>query len=242
MATNDESVPADDASPPSAAPASSPPSSPSVVPYATERTQILQYSSAAANPVDDWIHIFRARDYLEANLLVGKLQEQGLHARVDMENVASLGSWAGGGPGGSNVQALTSEAEQAKRIIDELEKVRAARYAPNRVPCPQCGHTPALRQFRPIRVAALAAIGLFIISGVLSGVGALPRSLDGRLSIGLLGLAIVLLIFPAMPRWLCPSCGHRWEQAEPEEVEDEDEQEDDEGDEDEEEEREEKKE
>lgn len=206
----------------SAEPASSPAASPEkpVLEAGGAKVQMLQYSSAATAP-DDWIHIFRARDYLEANLLVGKLQESGIHARVDMENVATMGSWAGGGPGGSNVQVLSSEAVEARRLIDELEDVRAARRARDEVHCPNCNHHPVKREWRPVRLAALGTILLSLIVALFG----IVRDLDFPLPQVLFALGIVLCFVPSLPRWRCPACGHQWAQAEPEEQDDEDDEE-----------------
>ncbi len=198
-----------------------------VLEYRGAKVQTLQYSSVAAAP-DDWIDIFRARDYLEANLLVGKLQDSGIHARVDMENVAAMGSWAGGGPGGSNVQVLSSEAVEARRLIDELEKIRAARRSATWVHCPQCNHAPAQRRVRPIRVAVLVLISLCVAMGLLSAIVRLPSLMQSEVPLIFLGVGIVLLIVPALPRWQCPECGHFFAHAEPEEKDEEDEDDDEE--------------
>src|SRR5215218_4265509 len=99
------------------------PAAPHTLEYASATPRILQYSGSAAK-IDDWTHVYRAADTVEANLMVGKLQEAGLHARTDMENTTALGSWGFTGYGGTNVQVLQSEIERAREVIDEIERIR----------------------------------------------------------------------------------------------------------------------
>src|SRR6476646_4668992 len=134
-----EEQPTPDSPDPVPQPAASPEKQ--VLEYRSAKVQTLQYSSAAA-PINDWTHVYRAGDYLEANLLVAKLQEAGIHARADMENTTALGHWGMSGHGGTNVQVLESEIPEARRIIEEIEKVRAARRAAHEVHCPKCNQHP----------------------------------------------------------------------------------------------------
>lgn len=194
---------------------------PSAVAAAPARVQVLQYSSSSG-AIDDWVHVYRARDYLEANLAVGRLQEEGLHARVDMENAAMLGAWAGTGAGGTNVQVLVSEVQAARAVIDEINEARAARRAAASVACPICGHAPAKRGFRPLGLTALAAVLLSFVSAFVTREWDMDDSLKMLLPLALFAGGVVSCFFLGLPRWRCTACGHQWSQAEPVETEEED--------------------
>jgi DNA-directed RNA polymerase subunit RPC12/RpoP len=180
-------------------------------------------TSDDASPVDGgdaWTFAYLARDTLEANLVVSRLQDQGLHARVDFENVAALGllgsASAGGGPGGAKVQVQRSELPAARAILDQIESDRAARRAKREVRCPMCGSGGATRKLNPIRYVAWAMLMLLVAAPAISG--AFDRQLSGWWFV-LLPMGLALLVWRATPHWRCVRCGHRWAQGEPEDLE-----------------------
>lgn len=183
---------------------------------------VLQYSKAAGHELGTggWVHVWKAADGFEANLIVGKLQEHGIHARVDMENAAALGAWGGVGAGGTTVQALAVDAAAAREIIAKVESDRAARRQGTQLVCPTCGHRPAKRLLHPARRMAVLILFATPLLGVLADVADVPSPFPGLLCLGGLALTLYLLFRRVTPMWRCPACQHSWSQAEPPEMED----------------------
>ena len=176
--------------------------------------------ASPADGGDDWVFAYLARDTFEANLIVAGLEQQGLHARVDFENVAALGllgsASAGGGPGGAKVQVQRRDLRAARAHLDQIESERASRRAKREVRCPRCGSGGAKRKLNPIRYVAWAMLILLIAAPAITG--ALDRQPSGWWFL-LLPTGLALLVWRVTPHWRCPRCGHRWAQAEPEDWE-----------------------
>ena len=174
---------------------------------------VLNYQTPATS-VETWVTIFKASNAPEANLAVMALQEKGFSARVDFENSATLGAWAGAGPGtATGVQVLTGDAPAARAIIDEIERRKAARREAGMLKCPQCGTPGPKRILSEPRIAGLALIALGIALSYVQATFCVPPGAIG----------IFLLTWPMKPKWRCKSCGHKWRAAEPEEPDDDDE-------------------
>lgn len=214
-------MPEPDDQPAPATPTSADP--PASLPSADAR--VLHYSTAStdAAPGGGWIHVWKAADPFEANLIVAKLQEHGIHARVDMENAAALGAWGGVGAGGTTVQALADDAAAARRILEQVEQDRARRRDAGSLACPECGHRPAKRLLHPARKAALAFVAVAVVIGpVIAGVAEDAGPVAPPIVLLALAVAVVLLFVPVVPRLRCPACRHQWSAADPPVVEDED--------------------
>src|SRR5688500_11519753 len=95
---------------------------------------VLSYQSPAAPGDRRWATVWRAGNTVEANLLVTKLQAHGIHARVDMENAAGLGPYAGA-LYGTKVQVLAADEAAARAIVDEIERRRARRVEAESLRC-----------------------------------------------------------------------------------------------------------
>jgi hypothetical protein len=191
---------------------------------------VLEYHSGGGDNVEDrggWVHVYKAADPFEANLIVGKLQTHGIHARVDMENAAALGAWGGVGMGGTTVQALAGDAAAVRAILTDIEQERARRRGTPTVRCPQCGHAPAKRLLHPARkagVACLLVVPIIVCAG-LGGDAAIRTLVPTALTVA----GVALLFVTVTPHWRCLACQHTWAQPDPPVVEDdEDDDEDDE--------------
>jgi hypothetical protein len=170
-----------------------------------EAAPILDYRTSGPSQTS-WKTVWRAADSLEANLAVGKLQENGLHARVDFENTADLGVWAYA-PGGTAVQVIEAEIPAARQIIEEIEHRRADRLNAQSLACPRCHAPGARRTLHPLRKAALAIIVIGCASALMLKAPDVPIvAFDWLIVI----VGVVLLFVPRMPRWRCTACGHRW--------------------------------
>ena len=197
---------------------------PQPTPSESASPPVLHYStgSADAAPGGGWVHAWKAADPFEANLIVAKLQEHGLHARVDMENAAALGAWGGGGAGGTTVQALAADVAAVRQILEQIDQDRARRRDAGSVACPRCGHRPAKRLLHPARKAAVAVLVVTPLLGIASGPLDFQSVAPAFVLTGL-GLALVLLFVNVVPRWRCPACRHTWAQPDPPAAEDEEE-------------------
>jgi hypothetical protein len=178
---------------------------------------VLHYSTGGADaaPGGGWVHVWKAADPFEANLIVGKLQEHGLHARVDMENAAALGAWGGVGAGGTTVQTLAEDVPAARRILEQVDQDRARRRDAGSLACPQCGHRPAKRLLHPARKTAVAALVAMPFVAIIGDAAELPSPVRLFLVLGL-GLATMVLFFVSVvPRWRCLACRHAWAEPDP---------------------------
>ena len=178
--------------------------------------KVLSYQTPAA-PGQRWVSVWKPRNNMEANLAVATLQEQGIHARVDMENAADLGlPYAG--VAYSKVQVLASDAEAARKLLLEIDQQRARRQEAMSLKCPRCATPNPKRIMHPLRRAAwIMLVGFFVVLGF--------AQLVDHFFVGWLALILLLGFFAALfwgvtPRWRCKSCGHQWYAKEPEELED----------------------
>jgi hypothetical protein len=182
-------------------------------PSPPEKPQVLNYQTPGGS-AEQWVTVFKARNSLEANLAMGQLQEKGFSARVDFENTAALGAYAGAGSGTTTgVQVLAPDAPAARAIIDEIERRKAARLEAGTLKCPRCGKPGPKRILSAPRIAGLALIVLGIVLGWVHAAFCVPPAVVG----------VFLVTWPMKPKWRCRSCGHTWRAAEPEEVDDDDE-------------------
>jgi hypothetical protein len=175
-----------------------------------EAAPILDYRAPGPSETS-WKTVWRAADPLEANLAVGKLQESGLHARVDFENTADLGVWAYA-PGGTAVQVIEVEIPAARQILEGIERRRTERLNAQSIECPRCHARGARRTLHPLRKLALAIIVIGYASALLLRAPYVPTFGFHWL---IVFVGIVLLFVPRMPRWRCTACGNRWSAPQP---------------------------
>jgi hypothetical protein len=177
-----------------------------------DKPEVLSYQTPGGIG-ESWVTIFKARNSAEANLAVAALQAREVRARVDFENTASLGAWAGAGSGTvTGVQVLAHDASAARAIIDELESKKAARREAALLKCPRCGTAGPKRLLAPERIVGLVLIVLGLGLSFVHAAFCVPLEAAG----------IFLVTWPTKPKWRCLSCGHTWRAAEPEEVDEED--------------------
>jgi len=194
-------------------------------PAERDDAKVLSYQTPGA-PGRQWVSVWKPRNTVEANLAVAKLQEHGIHARVDMENAAGL---AYAGVMYSKVQVLAEDADAARKLMLEIDQLRAQRQDAASVKCPNCGTPNPKRILHPLRWAALASFAAFGVS-----LGFEEKIAEHLFPVGWLGLLLlagfIALIWGVTPRWRCKKCGQRWYAKEPEELDDDDDDDDDDGD------------
>jgi hypothetical protein len=185
---------------------------------------VLEYHSGGGGDEErgGWVHVYKAADPFEANLIVSKLQAHGIHARVDMENSAALGAWGGVGMGGTTVQALADDAAAVRAILSDIEKERARRRGGQAVQCPECGLTPAKRSLHPARKASVACLLLLLVVIVAGGALGLDSTVRTLISLCLIAATASLMFVTVIPRWRCPACQHQWAEPDPPVVDDDD--------------------
>jgi hypothetical protein len=182
---------------------------------------VLSYQTPAVPGDRRWATVWRAGNTVEANLLVTKLQAHGIHARVDMENAAGLGPYAGA-IYGTKVQVLAADESAARAIVDEIERRRARRVEAESQRCPRCGRANPKRILHVIRWWGWALVAL-VLATIPYG-DEIFEYVPGAVLFGVFVLGLILIVWwGVMPRWQCPSCGARWYAKEPEVEEDEDE-------------------
>src|SRR6185369_3305377 len=117
-----------------------------------------------------------------------------------------------------------ADAERAREILQDVERRRSRRREALMVRCPKCG-TPAKPLPHPLRRAGV--VGLVALIAV-AATGA-AMDIHELFVAGLLAvpLCVVLLVWSVTPRWICPACGHRWAQKDPDEELDEEEEDED---------------
>ena len=185
---------------------------------------VLSYQTPAAPGDRRWVTVWRAGQTVEANLLVTKLQAHGIHARVDMENAATLGPYAGA-VYGTKVQVLAADESAARAIVDEIETRRARRVEAESLRCPRCGRADPKRILHVIRWWGWGLIAL-VFATIPFGEEVFEH-VPGPLVFAVFVFGFILIIWWGVtPRWMCKSCGQRWYATEPEAAEEEDEDED----------------
>lgn len=195
-------------------------------PPRSESPPIVDYQGPATS-VPRWKSVWTAPTVQEAHMVAMKLQSLGLHARVDGENMAPLGGI--GGPSNlvaARVHVFDDEVATARQVISEIEEKRKARRDALTVHCAECD-VPAQSTLHPLRRVGVALTAL----GILCCAVAATLRID-ELAVGffLIPVGTALLIWSVTPRWICPQCGKRWAEREPEEddLDDEDDDDDDE--------------
>jgi hypothetical protein len=180
---------------------------------------VIDYQQPLSSTAVRWTTVWKGGPTTEANLLVTKLQAAGMHARVDMENMGTLGMGASV-LYGTKVQVLAQDEADARAIIDDIEATRARRVEAQSVRCPRCNAGNPKRTLHPIRWAGIATLVGFIAALAMEE---WLREHDVSIIwvLLLLPIGIAMLIWGVTPRWLCRSCGNRWAAKEPEPLEEE---------------------
>lgn len=172
---------------------------------------VLSYATPVLE-MGAWATVWSAASPQEAALAVGWLMEQGINARVDAANTATLGAWAGAGPGTSTgVQVVGADVGKAKQRLAELEATRARRRFEDVPRCPTCGEPAAKRVIPRVRWVGVALIIVAVATQSLNAGICFP--------VGILG--VLFLVWQVTPRWKCAN-GHRWRAPIPEPPDDED--------------------
>lgn len=73
-------------------------------------------------------------NYIEANLVLGMLQEQGINCHLKDENTITIDPLLSPAIGGMKLMVYASQAERAKEIMIEAEKDYVST-----IPCTKCG-------------------------------------------------------------------------------------------------------
>jgi len=138
----------------------------------------------------------------EANLALSALHSQGLRAQLVGEGLQNMLSMYGTASGGIDLLVSQDDAQEAGRILDQIDHRRAQRAARATPPCPHCGNPLSLGYDRPRGAAGLTLIvmaaGIFVI-----------QSWIALVFILLFGIGVALLI-TAMNRRTCRRCGYTW--------------------------------
>lgn len=194
------------------------------IPPADPAAPVLGYQTPGSEASQRWTTVWQAANGFEANLAVTKLQELGIHARVDMENAATLGPVAGV-MNGTRVQVLADDAPAARTLLKEIDLRRARRQEAARIRCPNCTSAESKRILHPLRWWGLA---LIVVPFVLLPFGELVTDFisPGWLVLSVVAGIVMLIWWGVTPRWVCKSCGFQWYAKEPEEVDEEEEQDD----------------
>ena len=180
---------------------------------------VIDYRQPLPSTATRWTTVWKGGATTEANLLVTKLQAAGMHARVDMENMGTLGMGASV-LYGTKVQVLAQDEAAARSIIADIEAARARRVDAQSIRCPRCNAGNVKRTLHPLRWVGIATLVAFIAALAME-----EWLREHDVSIGwvflLLPVGIALLVWGVTPRWLCRSCGNRWAAKEPEPLDEE---------------------
>jgi hypothetical protein len=189
---------------------------------------VIDYQQPLSSTAARWATVWTGGSTMEANLLVTKLQAAGMHARVDMENMGTLGMGASV-LYGTKVQVLAQDEAEARSIIADIEGARARRVDAQSIRCPRCDAANVKRTLHPLRWVGIAILVAFL---ALLAVEEWLREHDVSIVwvLLLLPVGIAMLVWGVTPRWLCRSCGNRWAAKEPEAVDEEEEEDDDDDD------------
>jgi hypothetical protein len=164
-----------------------------------EERPVLNYQTPGTG-ARDWKTVWKARNNFEANLAVAKLQERGLHARVEGENVGTMAPHLSiAAP--PAVQVMDDEVAEARAILAEIDAERIKRQQAGSMHCPTCGAPNAKRRTPLIRHVGTALLALTVLFA----------GLDFGAPIVVLAPAMVFLwLWPVTPRWWCLHCGNKW--------------------------------
>jgi hypothetical protein len=148
------------------------------------------------------VRVRRFASGFEANLALSALQSQGIRAHLVGEGLQNMLAIYGTATGGIDLLVNQDDAQDAGRILEQIEQRRAARAGGAAPPCPRCGN-PLSRGYDGHRAAAgvvliMTAAGIF-----------LPQGWIALVVIPLFGIGVVLLV-TAMNRHTCRRCGYVW--------------------------------
>ena len=73
-------------------------------------------------------------NYIDANLVLGRMEEAGLHCWLQDENTATINPILTNAIGGIKLMVAKEEIEQAVEILNALKEIKRKTYA-----CPYCG-------------------------------------------------------------------------------------------------------
>lgn len=73
-------------------------------------------------------------DYIEANIILGRLQSEGINCWLKDENSATITPFLSNAIGGIKIMVLNEQAERAKAILAEIDGERKKKLS-----CPSCG-------------------------------------------------------------------------------------------------------
>ena len=75
-------------------------------------------------------------NYMEANIVRGMLEEEGIPAALDNENTMTIIPVLGNATGGIRLMVPEPEAERARSILAKIDNEKRSAH-----PCPKCGST-----------------------------------------------------------------------------------------------------
>jgi hypothetical protein len=169
---------------------------------------------SAAAPILDYrvqgvpaksVRVRRFASGFEANLALSALHAQGIRAQLVGEGLQNMLAIYGTASGGVDLLVTQDDAQDARRILEQIDHRRAERAAQAVSPCPHCGN-PLSRGYDRRRGAAgllliMTAAGVFV-----------AQSWMALLLIPLFGVGVVLLV-TALNRRTCRRCGNIWSPA-----------------------------
>lgn len=168
-----------------------------------EATIAIDPDPAAASPL---ARLGPFGDLVDANLAVGRLNDEGIRASLAGEHLAAtLGPLYGAAyAGGPFVLVPKADEADARRIIGEVEAARRERVGGESPPCPTCEHRPTVRVLPALRWAGLAVCLVAFLLVPLTSIGIL-----------LFVLGVPMVVWQVTPVWKCPACHRRFAAAVP---------------------------
>ena len=82
----------------------------------------------------NFVQIRSFDNYIEANLVLGMLQEEGINCHLKDEHTITIDPLLSPAIGGMKLMVYESQVERAKEILAEAEKAYV-----KTIPCPRCG-------------------------------------------------------------------------------------------------------
>ena len=151
-------------------------------------------------------HIGPFRDLVDANLAIGRLQDEGIDARLVGENLAAtLGPIYGGAyAGGPLVLVSRADETRANAVIAEVERIRRERLNAETPVCPKCSQRASTPVIAALRWAGVATLVLTGFATSLTPAGLL-----------LFFVAVAMFLWPILPVWRCKNCGQIFSAAKP---------------------------
>lgn len=101
-----------------------------------------------------WVTIATVSQPLDAHVLKGKLEAEGIEAFLADENIVSMNFLYSNAVGGVKVQVDEEDVEEALQIIGEaLPPLELVDPIEEELPCPKCGGTEFKRDRHPFALA-----------------------------------------------------------------------------------------